>query len=63
MSDVYAKLHELHQKKPAPPGFRIAEKCCIECNHCYDESSITACTKHGWFAVEWFNVCDSFEGS
>lgn len=59
---IYVRIVENQQKKEAPPNFRIADKCCIMCNHCYDENSITACTKHNMFIVEWFNICNDFCG-
>lgn len=58
--NCYGKLVGKSQNKECPPGFKITENCCINCIHCYDESNITACTKHNWFMVSWFNTCDSF---
>ena len=63
LNDLYKNLTEYSQNgKPAPDGFRIVEECCINCIYCYDESSITACTKFDMFEVEWFNVCNHFDG-
>ena len=58
---TYSKVIPHVQGKVAPTGFRIADKCCINCIHCYDDST-TACMKHDWFSIEWFNICDDFDG-
>jgi len=62
MSKVYEALVSNTVGKLAPKGFKVADLCCINCVHCYDESSITACMKHGWFPVEWYNCCDLYDG-
>lgn len=39
------------------------KKCCINCIHCYDENSITACIIKDWMKVEWEDgeACDNFD--
>lgn len=42
------------------PNFK-EEKCCGNCIHLYDESSMTCCIVHDWMTVTYDFSCNCFD--